>query len=112
MGRPNTKAPWPTIGRRQVPPPRHLKAESRKLWETIVRERSFDDAASMAILTSAIEAFQRAAEARRVVDKEGVVVRDRFGVSKAHPAVAIERDARTAFVSAMRSLGLCTEPGQ
>jgi len=55
---------------------------------------------------SACREWDVAEEARRLVEAEGVVVEDRFGQPKTHPAVGIERKARSAFRLLVRELGL------
>jgi len=76
------------------------------MWRDITTEFSFDDPASLALLRSALEAHQRARRCRLVIDVEGEGVRDRFQQLRAHPLLAAERDARAAFLSAMRALNL------
>jgi phage terminase small subunit len=44
-------------------------------------------------------------QARSTILKEGLTVQGRDAV-KTHPAIAIERDSRTAFERALRELGL------
>lgn len=87
-------------------PPRHLEAIERNLWRKIVGEHVFDDAASRAVLLVALEAHQRMRRCRETVDKDGEAVRDRFDQLKPHPLLAAERDARAAFLAAMRQLNL------
>ncbi len=58
------------------------------------------------VLQVAGEAWDRKEAARLQLAGEGLTLRDRFGTVKAHPAVAIERDARTAFIRAVRELAL------
>jgi phage terminase small subunit len=52
------------------------------------------------------EAFDRATEARETIEAEGTYFKDRFGCPKAHPAVAVERDARVLFARLVRELDL------
>ncbi|WP_292409994.1 P27 family phage terminase small subunit [Mesorhizobium sp.] len=54
----------------------------------------------------AAEAHDRGEEAREILKADGIVITDRVGTKKAHPAVAIERDARVAFMRGVRELGL------
>jgi hypothetical protein len=91
--------------RRQAAP-RHLEAPERRLWREITGEFAFDDPASLALLCSALDAHQRARRCRLVIDNEGETVRDRFQQLRAHPLLAAERDARAAFLAAMRALNL------
>ena len=90
-------------------PPRHLGAEAKRLWRELLDEFVLDDAAGLALLQTAVEAWERAQDARKTLKREGVIITDRFGQLKAHPAGAIERDARGQFMAAMRALKL--EPG-
>ncbi len=80
------------------------------------------EAHHQAILTKALEAFDRAEQARAILASPpadptdpnappggGLVVRSRLGEHKAHPAIAIERDARAAFLTGIKQLGLDIE---
>lgn len=48
-------------------------------------------------------------QAQAQLADDGLTTVDRYGGVKAHPAVVIERDSRTAFLRAMRELGLDLE---
>lgn len=91
-------------------PPSHLKKPARDMWASISADYDVSDGAGLSLLQAACESFQRASEARAIIDKAGAVVTDRFGQEKPHPAVGIERDSRAAMVSALRALRL--EPGE
>jgi P27 family predicted phage terminase small subunit len=58
------------------------------------------------LLVLAAEAADTAATARRLVRREGIVFTDRLSNIRAHPAVAIEREARAAFSRIVAQLGL------
>lgn len=90
-------------------PPGHLSPESRRWWKTIVELFELE-AHHLRVLTAAAEAFDRKEEARRLIAAEGLVVRDRFGTLKPHPAAAIERDSRLAFGRLVRELDLDVGP--
>lgn len=79
------------------------------MWRSIVTDYFVDDAAGLALLRVACEAFDRGEQARRIIKREGAVLKDRFGQRKQHPATLIERDAKTQMVAALRALKL--EPG-
>ena len=96
------KRPQPTRGK--------LTAEARRLFARVVDEFEIDDTAA-AILETACEAWQRMREAQKVLDADGIVVVNRFDEKRPHPAVAIERDARTAFYAGIKMLHLDMEPG-
>jgi P27 family predicted phage terminase small subunit len=58
------------------------------------------------LLQLACEAWDRAQGARAVVAKQGLTVTNARGDVKAHPLIAVERDARTLFARLIRELDL------
>ena len=89
-------------------PPKSLSAESRKLWRSVLADYDLERRHEAALLT-ALEALGRMRQAQALLDTDGLTTTDRYGGAKAHPAVTIERDSRTAFLRAMRELGLDLE---
>jgi len=85
--------------------PAHLSGDARQWWDAVVNEYLFTPS-ELRLLQAASEAWDRAQQARLQVDAEGAVVLDRLGQSRAHPAVAIERDSRAAFARLLRELNL------
>lgn len=90
-------------------PPSHLSNPSRAWWSEITRDWELDPA-SLRVLTSAAEAWDRKEDARRLLKREGIVVHDRFGQKREHPAVKIWEHAEASFHRACRDLGLEGEP--
>ena len=90
-------------------PPKHLSAEARKQWQTIVDAFELEDAGLM-ILESALEAFDRMRQAQAIIADEGIVITDRFGQKKQHPATLVERDARGQMARLLQQLNLDLEP--
>jgi hypothetical protein len=76
------------------------------MWREITTGFTFEDPASLALLRSALEAHMRARRCRVVIDRNGETIKDRFEQVRAHPLLAAERDARAAFLAAMRALNL------
>jgi hypothetical protein len=89
-------------------PPRHLSAESRDLWASLHERYVFDDHEEKT-LRLALEALDRANQARRAIRRLGLTYEDRFGAPHARPEVAIERDARASWLRLMSALELPTE---
>lgn len=87
-------------------PPDHLEPPEVRLWSDLTAAHRFDDAASLALLRTTLEAHQRARRCREVIDRDGETVTDRFNQIKLHPLIPAERDARAAFLAGMRALNL------
>ena len=85
--------------------PDHLGAASRA-WAKSVLQDADPSETDIKLVILAAEALDRAATARRQVQREGITYRDRFGAPRSHPAVAVERDARAAFSRLVAQLGL------
>lgn len=90
--------------------PKHLSDEGAEFWSSVISEFSIQDAAGLALLLTACEALDRMSAARRVIEAEGEIVKDRYGQSKVHPACQLERDSRNGFLAAMRALSLDIGP--
>lgn len=90
-------------------PPKQLKAAGRAFWSLIQKTFNVLDH-QQPLVEVAAELLDRATECRTVIDSEGTSVVDRFGQVKAHPLLAAERDARSAFLLACSRLGLDARP--
>jgi P27 family predicted phage terminase small subunit len=86
--------------------PKHLSAEAKRRWGRIRTEYEIDDTSGVTILLALLEAFDRMCTARKLLKREGLTITDRFGHPKPHPAVQIERDARTQVFAGFRALKL------
>lgn len=81
-----------------------LGLDGKRLWHSVLDDFELEDW-QLAILRSACESADRVAEARAEVKRDGITVEGRFG-PRAHPALAVERDSRTALLRALRELSL------
>lgn len=90
-------------------PPEHLSPEAAGWWRTVVMDYLLEDH-HVRLLTEAAVSWDRAQEARRIIERDGIVTRDRFDQPREHPAVKIENAARTLFARLMRELDLDGEP--
>jgi len=90
--------------------PKHLSDDGREFWSQVISEFSINDAAGLALLLTAAEALDRMSAARRVIEADGAIVKDRYGQSKVHPACALEKDSRNGFLAALRALSLDINP--
>jgi P27 family predicted phage terminase small subunit len=89
--------------------PAHLRKPSRAWWRRVATDYALEEYHER-LLTLGCEAYDRATEAREALERDGAFFHDRFGVPKAHPAVAVERDSRLAFARVLRELRLDDEP--
>jgi P27 family predicted phage terminase small subunit len=85
--------------------PKHLSAKAKALFGYISETFTLE-AHDYLRLVTACETWDRGQEARRRIAKDGAYVLDRFDQLRAHPAVAVERDARVGFLRALREMGL------
>ena len=88
--------------------PRHLSADMTTWWRSLTRRYRFGPQ-HLRVLACAAEAWDRKETAREMIAAAGLTVTNRAGEIKPHPAVAIERDARIAFVRAVRELALADD---
>jgi hypothetical protein len=83
-----------------------LEAPEADLWNALLTDFAFTDPASLALLEEALSARQRARRCREAIDRDGETILDRWKQTKPHPLLSAERDARAAFLAAMRMLNL------
>ena len=88
--------------------PSHLRPKTLAWWKSVQLEYVLEPH-HVRVLTLAAEAWDRCAQARKVIDREGLTYADRFGAPKARPEIAIERDARLAFARLLREVNLDTD---
>jgi P27 family predicted phage terminase small subunit len=89
-------------------PPKHLCAETRRWWSSVVEEYELEPH-HVRLLTLAAETWDRIQQARRVIARDGLTAKTRDGV-KLHPAVRVEQDGKVIFARLLRELDLDVEP--
>lgn len=99
----------PSTGADLPPPPAHLQAATKVWWKAIVADFDFEPHLLQTLQATA-EAWDRKEQAREALAKHGLTYTDDKGMVRARPEVAIERDARTAYMRGMRELELRTDP--
>jgi phage terminase small subunit len=82
-----------------------LKPATRR-WVKAVQESWQLDEHHDRLLILAAAAWDRAVEAKAIIDKDGSIILDRFEQKKSHPAVEIERQSMITFSRLLRELGL------
>jgi hypothetical protein len=86
-----------------------LSASSQRLWRRVLEDYLLEDH-HRELLRLALESLDRCEQARKVLAREGITYRDRFGAPRPHPCVGIERDSRVAAARLWRELDLEGEP--
>jgi P27 family predicted phage terminase small subunit len=90
-------------------PPKHLSAESTRLWKQIHEEYVIEDRHGLMLLECALESLDRVRQAQEQIRQHGVCIVDRYDQLKTNPACAVERDQKTQMIGALKQLGLNTE---
>ncbi len=80
--------------------PLHLSGEMRQFWARVVDEYELESDALL-ILRTACESWDRAQQARKAIQADGLILNGRR-----HPGVDIEAASQNLFLRAMRQLGL------
>ena len=86
--------------------PKTLSVEARGIWSRLHGEFALADAGAVEILDAGLHSFDTLRQAEALLKKDGIVVLDRYGTPKAHPAADIARQARAQWLAALRMLGL------
>jgi P27 family predicted phage terminase small subunit len=86
----------------------HLSADMQQFYRKVARKYALSDH-HRRLLVCSCEAHDRMTAARDLLATTGLVLVNRHGETVAHPAVAIERDSRTAFARMLRELGLADD---
>jgi phage terminase small subunit len=90
------------------PPPAHLSSSAADWWRTTTETYVLHEH-HLRLLQLACEAWDRAQEARKVLEDEGLTVPGQKG-PRPHPCIAIEHAARLTVARLVRELDLDTEP--
>ena len=95
---------------KKITVPENLSQAAKKLWQKIQGEYQITDSGGLSILTTALEAWDRMKQCEQTLKNDGLTVSDRFGQQKISPLCAVERDARSQFLAAIKMLNLDLEP--
>jgi phage terminase small subunit len=89
--------------------PAHLQPATRAWFSHVVQDYVLE-LHHLRLLQLCAEAWDRCAQSREVLDREGLTFIDRWGCPRARPEVSVERDSRIAFARLLRELDLDIEP--
>lgn len=90
-------------------PQNTLSPEAKALRKRLAKEWNIRDGAGEIALLTLCQALDRLREAQWILSQDGIVVTDRWGQKKAHPASTIEREARAGLLGCLKTLNLDLE---
>lgn len=88
------------------PEPQPLSAEAESIRKALEARYDLSGPGTQALLLAGLKAFDTMREAEAILRRDGLVVPDRYGTPKAHPAVDIAHRARGQWMSCLRVGGL------
>ena len=91
-------------------PPPTLSRPAAEWWRALVAEYGIHDAAGELLLGEAMAAWDRLQQTEALINRDGPIIPGAGGRPVQHPAVAIARDCRSAFLASLKSLNLDLEP--
>lgn len=87
-----------------------LSREARRLRRQLINEYEIEDPGGLAVLRTALEAFDRMRLCQAAIARDGLTFSDRWGQLRPHPLIAAERDSRAAWLASLKQLNLDVEP--
>lgn len=90
-------------------PPASLARAGRDLWRKVHAQYLIEDAGSLAILTQAASALDRATQCSGAIEKEGATITTEHGMRE-HPLLKFELQNRSLACRLLQKLGLHLEP--
>jgi phage terminase small subunit len=88
-----------------IGPLKGLSRRQRVLFRKVTEDYELGEH-HLRILQLLCRALDRADQAQALLDEDGIVIEDRWGQKKPHPAVAIRRDAEISAARLLRELDL------
>ena len=86
--------------------PAHLSENSKGIWKAVA-SKNMKSKQRQTLAQVALECLDRADEARKVIDTEGLLVSaGEGGLKHAHPLLKVEKDSRALFGKLWVQLGL------
>lgn len=91
--------------------PNSLTDEAKNIWKIVEKDFKLKDY-QLIVLKTALEAYDRMHEAKKEIDKKGIITTAANGFEQKNPALQIEKEARSGFLAAWKALDLNIEPPQ
>jgi phage terminase small subunit len=91
--------------------PRHLSSDARGLWRQLYATYQIDLPASVLLLTTLVEAWDRARACRVALADLPMTITDKHGGVRMHPLIVEERNCREQVARLARVLRIHIEEG-
>jgi phage terminase small subunit len=91
-------------------PPKGLSRDGRRLWSELQSTYGVRDPAGLLLLETACKSFDDWAAARMQLDEEGLLIADRQGGQKLHPAAMVVKNSHAAMMQALRMMHFDVKP--
>jgi hypothetical protein len=88
----------------------HVRKESREEARRLKDEYEIDDQGGILHLLIFADADTTERNAQDIVNRDGLILQDRFGQKRAHPLLTVIRDARSQKLAALKALNLDIVP--
>ena len=86
-----------------------LSRESARLFDSIKSEYGIKDEAGILLLQTVCESLDLMRVAEKEIQKNGIVVYDRYKQPKPNPACQVLRDSKSAMLQSLKQLNLDIE---
>lgn len=83
-----------------------LSKEAQEIAKELIDDYKIDDPGGLRILQIAMEAFDMMRKAQKILDKDGMVLTDKYNRSKAHPMVQTVKETRGQVMQGFKLLNL------
>jgi phage terminase small subunit len=89
--------------------PEHVSEQAQALWKRLHRTYRIDLPASVLLLTTLVESWDRARECREALKGQALTITDKHGGVRIHPLIVEERACREQVSRLARTLRIHTE---
>jgi hypothetical protein len=86
-----------------------LSPEAQRLQRKIQKQWKIRDEPGISILWTAMRCWDQIHQAEEILQRDGLIVKDRFGQDRVHPAAQVLKESRAHFLQSVKALNLDLE---
>jgi len=87
----------------------NLKGEARKVYTALVKNYHIIDKTKLMLVRTAATSWATILKCEAQVEKDGIIVLDRYGNEKSHPANDLIRQSKDQLLRALKQLDIVVE---